>query len=82
MNEPLLLDRATHATLSYISGDRHWDDAVRDVSRHVSRLETGKLDGLVPLWIDPKTGQFSKNGVTYTMGARTDRSERSLCLMI
>lgn len=58
--------------LSYISGDRHWDDAVRSVSRHISRLTAGKLDGLVPLWIDPKSGEFSKNGITYTMGARTD----------
>lgn len=58
--------------LSYITGDNHWADAVRDVSKHVSTLTKGKLDGLVPLWIDPLTGEFATKGITYTMGARTD----------
>jgi hypothetical protein len=59
--------------LSYLTGDSKYEDAVYRVSKHVSELQEGKLDGLVPLWIDPKTGKFARSGGTYTMGARTDR---------
>lgn len=59
--------------LSYLTGDRRYEDAVYKVSQHVSALQGGKKDGLVPLWIDPITGKFNmKTTVTYTLGARTD----------
>ena len=60
--------------LSYLTGDGKYEDAVYQVSKHISELTEGKMDGLVPLWIDPISGTFnSKNAQTYTMGARTDR---------
>ena len=60
--------------LSYLTGDKRYEDAVYKVSQHVSALQDGKKDGLVPLWIDPITGKFDlKTTVTYTLGARTDR---------
>lgn len=39
------------------------------VSKHVSNLP-GKKDGLVPMWINAKTGNFRPS--TLTVGARAD----------
>ena len=60
--------------LSYLTGNEKYENAVYKVSKHISELKTGKMDGLVPLWIDPISGSFQgKSSQTYTMGARTDR---------
>ena len=59
--------------LSFLTGDSKYEDYVYNVSKHISKLP-GKLDGLVPMWISPESGQFnSKAGSTITLGARTDR---------
>jgi len=58
--------------LSFLTGDSKYEDHVYNVSKHISKLP-GKLDGLVPMWISPESGQFnSKAGSTITLGARTD----------
>lgn len=58
--------------LSFLTGDSKYEDYVYNVSKHISKLP-GKLDGLVPMWISPESGQFnSKAGSTITLGARTD----------
>lgn len=44
--------------------------AVAEVSRRVHGLQ-GKLDGLVPMFINTNSGHFSHQGV-YTLGARAD----------
>jgi len=59
--------------LTFITGDKKYEEYVYNVSKHISRLG-GKLDGLVPMWISPTNGNFNvKAGNTITLGARTDR---------
>lgn len=41
-----------------------------EVTKRVHALD-GKLDGLVPMFINTDSGQFSQQGV-YTLGARAD----------
>jgi len=45
-------------------------DAVGEVARQVHQLE-GKQDGLVPMFINTNSGQFTHQGV-FTLGARAD----------
>ena len=45
-------------------------DAVGEVARLVHQLE-GKQDGLVPMFINTNSGQFTHQGV-FTLGARAD----------
>ena len=60
--------------LSSITGDKKYEDYVYNVSKHISKL-SGKLDGLVPMWISPTNGNFNvkTSSNTITLGARTDR---------
>ena len=54
--------------LSQATGDPRYEEAVARVSRHVHNLH--KPHGLVPIWIDPSSGEFG--GSTITLGARGD----------
>ena len=54
--------------LSQATGDPRYEEAAAKVSRHVHNLH--KPDGLVPIWIDPTSGEFG--GSTITLGARGD----------
>lgn len=56
--------------LSRLSGDPKYQDVVMEVAKRVHKLE-GKQDGLVPMFINTNSGQFTHLGV-YTMGARAD----------
>ncbi|TSV94897.1 Endoplasmic reticulum mannosyl-oligosaccharide 1,2-alpha-mannosidase [Bagarius yarrelli] len=56
--------------LSRLSGDPKYQDVVMEVTKQVHKLE-GKHDGLVPMFINTNSGQFTHLGV-YTMGARAD----------
>ncbi|XP_076854341.1 mannosidase, alpha, class 1B, member 1b isoform X3 [Brachyhypopomus gauderio] len=56
--------------LSRLSGDPQYQAAVMEVMRQVHQLE-GKHDGLVPMFINTNSGQFTHVGV-YTLGARAD----------
>ncbi|XP_061406524.1 endoplasmic reticulum mannosyl-oligosaccharide 1,2-alpha-mannosidase [Lethenteron reissneri] len=56
--------------LSHLTGDPKYKGAADAVTHHVLGL-SGKLDGLVPMFINTHSGQFSRAGV-YTMGARAD----------
>uniref|UniRef100_S4RFH3 alpha-1,2-Mannosidase n=1 Tax=Petromyzon marinus TaxID=7757 RepID=S4RFH3_PETMA len=56
--------------LSHLTGDPKYKGAADAVTHHVLGL-SGKLDGLVPMFINTHSGQFSRSGV-YTMGARAD----------
>ena len=44
--------------------------AVAEVMKQVHKLD-GKLDGLVPMFINTNNGQFTHQGI-YTLGARAD----------
>lgn len=44
--------------------------AVAEVMNQVHKLD-GKLDGLVPMFINTNNGQFTNQGI-YTLGARAD----------
>ncbi|XP_037079927.1 endoplasmic reticulum mannosyl-oligosaccharide 1,2-alpha-mannosidase-like [Pollicipes pollicipes] len=55
--------------LSHISGDSKYSDKATAVSRHISGL--AKKEGLVPIYISTKDGQFRQYSVV-TMGARGD----------
>lgn len=44
--------------------------AVAEVMNQVHKMD-GKLDGLVPMFINTNNGQFTHQGI-YTMGARAD----------
>lgn len=44
--------------------------AVAEVMNQVHKLD-GKLDGLVPMFINTNNGQFTHQGI-YTLGARAD----------
>uniref|UniRef100_A0A4W4GT87 alpha-1,2-Mannosidase n=1 Tax=Electrophorus electricus TaxID=8005 RepID=A0A4W4GT87_ELEEL len=56
--------------LSRLTGDPKYREVVMEVMRRVHRLE-GKHDGLVPMFINTNSGQFTHVGV-YTLGARAD----------
>ncbi|KAF0296741.1 Endoplasmic reticulum mannosyl-oligosaccharide 1,2-alpha-mannosidase [Amphibalanus amphitrite] len=55
--------------LSHVSGDRRYSDRAMAVSNHISGLP--KKEGLVPIYISTKDGQFRQYSVV-TMGARGD----------
>ncbi|XP_029470089.1 endoplasmic reticulum mannosyl-oligosaccharide 1,2-alpha-mannosidase [Rhinatrema bivittatum] len=56
--------------LSRLTGDDKFQKAVDQVTKHVHSL-SGKHDGLVPMFINTNSGQFSHLGV-FTLGARAD----------
>ncbi|XP_032564245.1 endoplasmic reticulum mannosyl-oligosaccharide 1,2-alpha-mannosidase isoform X2 [Chiroxiphia lanceolata] len=56
--------------LSRLTGDEKFRKAVDEVMKHVHTL-SGKNDGLVPMFINTNSGQFTHLGV-YTLGARAD----------
>ncbi|NP_001120156.1 endoplasmic reticulum mannosyl-oligosaccharide 1,2-alpha-mannosidase [Xenopus tropicalis] len=56
--------------LSRITGDDRFQKAVDQVTQHVHNL-SGKRDGLVPMFINTNSGQFTHLGV-FTLGARAD----------
>uniref|UniRef100_A0A3B5LHA2 alpha-1,2-Mannosidase n=1 Tax=Xiphophorus couchianus TaxID=32473 RepID=A0A3B5LHA2_9TELE len=60
------LQRFSHFSL-YLS-DYHSSAAVAEVMNQVHKLK-GKLDGLVPMFINTNSGQFTHQGI-YTLGAR------------
>uniref|UniRef100_A0A3Q0QS84 alpha-1,2-Mannosidase n=1 Tax=Amphilophus citrinellus TaxID=61819 RepID=A0A3Q0QS84_AMPCI len=45
-------------------------DAVAEIMKQIHKLD-GKLDGLVPMFINTNNGQFTHQGI-YTLGARAD----------
>lgn len=47
-----------------------FQDAVAEVMKQVHQLD-GKLDGLVPMFINTNNGQFTHQGI-FTLGARAD----------
>uniref|UniRef100_A0A670YIF4 alpha-1,2-Mannosidase n=1 Tax=Pseudonaja textilis TaxID=8673 RepID=A0A670YIF4_PSETE len=57
-------------SLSFLSLPAYPGNAVDSVMRHVHSL-SGKNDGLVPMFINTNSGQFTHLGV-YTLGARAD----------
>ncbi|KAM6986479.1 endoplasmic reticulum mannosyl-oligosaccharide 1,2-alpha-mannosidase [Aplochiton taeniatus] len=56
--------------LSRLTQDPQYQEAVNEVMRQVHKLP-GKHDGLVPMFINTNSGQFTHKGV-YTLGARAD----------
>ncbi|KAI1900538.1 hypothetical protein AGOR_G00050960 [Albula goreensis] len=56
--------------LSRLTKDPRYRDVVEEVMRQVHKLD-GKHDGLVPMFINTNSGQFTHLGV-YTLGARAD----------
>ncbi|KAK7896832.1 hypothetical protein WMY93_022157 [Mugilogobius chulae] len=56
--------------LSRLTQDPQYQDVVNEVMRLVHKLP-GKHDGLVPMFINTNTGQFSHKGA-FTLGARAD----------
>lgn len=56
--------------LSRLTGDEQFKKVVDQVTQHVHGL-AGKRDGLVPMFINTNSGQFSHLGV-FTLGARAD----------
>ncbi|XP_072244684.1 mannosidase, alpha, class 1B, member 1b isoform X2 [Leuresthes tenuis] len=56
--------------LSRLTQEPHYQSAVAEVMKRVHQLD-GKLDGLVPMFINTNSGQFTHQGI-YTMGARAD----------
>ncbi|XP_064210545.1 mannosidase, alpha, class 1B, member 1b isoform X2 [Anguilla rostrata] len=56
--------------LSRLTQDPRYRDAVDEVMRLVHKLD-GKHEGLVPMFINTNSGQFTHLGV-YTLGARAD----------
>ncbi|KAG8447442.1 hypothetical protein GDO86_014794 [Hymenochirus boettgeri] len=56
--------------LSRLTGDDRFQKAVDQVTQHVHNLP-GKRDGLVPMFINTNSGQFTHLGV-FTLGARAD----------
>ncbi|KAI4472103.1 mannosyl-oligosaccharide alpha-12-mannosidase-related [Holotrichia oblita] len=55
--------------LSRASGDPKYENAVMKISEHIHHLH--KQDGLVPIFINPNSGQF-RSYATITFGARGD----------
>nr|XP_019957933.1 PREDICTED: endoplasmic reticulum mannosyl-oligosaccharide 1,2-alpha-mannosidase [Paralichthys olivaceus] len=56
--------------LSRLTQDPQYEAAVDEVMNQVHKLD-GKLDGLVPMFINTNSGQFTHQGI-YTLGARAD----------
>ncbi|XP_048368805.1 endoplasmic reticulum mannosyl-oligosaccharide 1,2-alpha-mannosidase [Sphaerodactylus townsendi] len=56
--------------LSRLTGEEKFQSAVDGVMQHIHTLP-GKNDGLVPMFINTNSGQFTHLGV-YTLGARAD----------
>ncbi|XP_076021220.1 mannosidase, alpha, class 1B, member 1b isoform X2 [Genypterus blacodes] len=56
--------------LSRVTQDPQYQAAVGEVMAQVHKLD-GKLDGLVPMFINTNNGQFTHQGI-YTLGARAD----------
>lgn len=56
--------------LSRLTGDRKFQEAAEEVTRHIHSLP-GKKDGLVPMFINTHSGLFTHLGV-FTLGARAD----------
>ncbi|XP_017288176.1 mannosidase, alpha, class 1B, member 1b [Kryptolebias marmoratus] len=56
--------------LSRLTQEPQYQAAVAEVMKQVHSLD-GKLDGLVPMFINTNSGQFTHQGV-YTLGARAD----------
>nr|XP_040050944.1 mannosidase, alpha, class 1B, member 1b isoform X2 [Gasterosteus aculeatus aculeatus] len=56
--------------LSRLTHEPKYQVVVSEVMKRVHKLE-GKLDGLVPMFINTNSGQFTHQGI-YTMGARAD----------
>ncbi|XP_014894659.1 mannosidase, alpha, class 1B, member 1b [Poecilia latipinna] len=56
--------------LSRLTQEPQYQAAVAEVMNQVHKLE-GKLDGLVPMFINTNSGQFTHQGI-YTLGARAD----------
>uniref|UniRef100_A0A8B9X7C4 alpha-1,2-Mannosidase n=1 Tax=Bos mutus grunniens TaxID=30521 RepID=A0A8B9X7C4_BOSMU len=56
--------------LSRLTGDKKFQEAAEEVTRRVHALH-GKLDGLVPMFINTNSGSFTHLGV-FTLGARAD----------
>lgn len=56
--------------LSRLTGDKKFQEAAEEVTRRVHALR-GKLDGLVPMFINTNSGSFTHLGV-FTLGARAD----------
>lgn len=57
-------------TFSYSLIHTILQEAVNEVTKQVHNL-SGKQDGLVPMFINTHSGQFTHKGV-YTLGARAD----------
>ncbi|XP_068167597.1 mannosidase, alpha, class 1B, member 1b [Antennarius striatus] len=56
--------------LTRLTEDPQYQAAVAEVMNQIHNLD-GKLDGLVPMFINTNSGQFTHQG-TYTLGARAD----------
>ncbi|XP_075934225.1 mannosidase, alpha, class 1B, member 1b isoform X2 [Anarhichas minor] len=56
--------------LSRLTQEPQYQAAVAEVMNQVHKMD-GKLDGLVPMFINTNNGQFTHQGI-YTMGARAD----------
>uniref|UniRef100_A0A3Q1FKD0 alpha-1,2-Mannosidase n=1 Tax=Acanthochromis polyacanthus TaxID=80966 RepID=A0A3Q1FKD0_9TELE len=56
--------------LSRLTQEPQYQAAVAEVMMQVHKLD-GKLDGLVPMFINTNNGQFTHQGI-YTLGARAD----------
>ncbi|XP_008415633.1 mannosidase, alpha, class 1B, member 1b [Poecilia reticulata] len=56
--------------LSRLTQEPQYQAAVAEVMNQVHKLE-GKLDGLVPMFINTNSGQFTHQGI-FTLGARAD----------
>ncbi|XP_075993874.1 endoplasmic reticulum mannosyl-oligosaccharide 1,2-alpha-mannosidase [Genypterus blacodes] len=56
--------------LSRLTHDQQYQEAVNEVTTQVHKL-AGKQDGLVPMFINTNSGQFTHKGV-FTLGARAD----------
>ncbi|XP_054466748.1 mannosidase, alpha, class 1B, member 1b isoform X2 [Anoplopoma fimbria] len=56
--------------LSRLTQEPQYQAAVAEVMKQVHKLD-GKLDGLVPMFINTNSGQFTHQGI-YTLGARAD----------
>ncbi|XP_030581445.1 mannosidase, alpha, class 1B, member 1b isoform X2 [Archocentrus centrarchus] len=56
--------------LSRLTQKPQYQDAVAEIMKQIHKLD-GKLDGLVPMFINTNNGQFTHQGI-YTLGARAD----------
>ncbi|XP_018524563.1 mannosidase, alpha, class 1B, member 1b isoform X2 [Lates calcarifer] len=56
--------------LSRLTQEPQYEAAVAEIMNHVHKLD-GKVDGLVPMFINTNNGQFTHQGI-YTLGARAD----------